>query len=49
MCTCSKRRFRDRGRARCRNLRGARIDRVGAHDTAPAVRALDGIISRDND
>jgi tetratricopeptide (TPR) repeat protein len=32
-----------------RDLLGARVDRVGQHDTAAVFRALEGIISRDND
>jgi tetratricopeptide (TPR) repeat protein len=32
-----------------RDLLGARVDRIGEHDTAAVLQALDGIISRDND
>ena len=32
-----------------RDLLGARIDRVGIHDTAVVLQALEGVISRDND
>jgi tetratricopeptide (TPR) repeat protein len=35
--------------ARHRDLLGARIDRVGTHDIAAVLQALDGITSRDND
>ncbi len=35
--------------ARYRDILGARIDRVGGHDTAAVIDAVGGILSRDND